>query len=314
MDSVTGFFEHGERKDILRVAEKLIAERIECVRDVSLKKYSTFRIGGPCDLAVFPKNKKELSRTIDMLRNDNVRFNVIGCGSNVLFDDGGYRGCLIFMLQMRQMRAKGNCICACAGANLTAVSVKAARMGLSGLEFACGIPGSCGGAVCMNAGAYGGEISDVLEYSEYYDVDKKEFFILKNSEHGFSYRNSIYIAQKNMIVTEVGFRLVPDCPETIRSRMDENTLKRKMSQPHEYPNAGSIFKRPVVGFAAKMIDECGLKGIAVGDAQISEKHAGFIVNKGNATSSDVKALISIIKEKVFERFDVELECEIHLVK
>lgn len=314
MERDSGFLFQSESNSIHHIAEKLQAERIECACGISLKCYSTFRIGGLCDLAVFPKSKNELSFAIGLLKLSNIKFDVIGCGSNVLFCDEGYRGALVFMSQMRHIQSRGSAIHAAAGTNLTAVSIKAARMGLSGLEFACGIPGSCGGAVCMNAGAYGGEISDVLEYSEYYDVDKNEFFVLNNAEHKFSYRNSIYIAHKNMIVTEVGFRLVPDNAAVIKERMDENATKRKMSQPHEYPNAGSIFKRPTSGFAAKMIDECGLKGLSVGDAQISEKHAGFIVNKGAATSSDVNNLISIIRERVSARFGVDLECEIHFIK
>ena len=166
----------------------------------------------------------------------------------------------------------------------------------------------------MNAGAYGGEISDVLEYSEYYDAEKGTFIKLSNAEHQFSYRKSIYSGNPGMIITEVGFKLMRDNIIDIKARMNENTLKRKMTQPFEYHNAGSTFKRPIGGFAAKMIDECGLKGLSVGDAQVSEKHAGFIVNKGNASSSDVLELISQIKAKVLDRFGVELECEIRIIE
>ena len=166
----------------------------------------------------------------------------------------------------------------------------------------------------MNAGAFGGEIANVLEYSEYYDVENGKVGRLLPDEHRFSYRHSVYQDNRNLIIIGAGFKLAKSSEDEIRALMDEYTQKRKASQPHEYPNAGSVFKRPAGGFAAKMIDECGLKGLSVGGACVSKKHAGFIVNLGGATSSDVLALIDIIKENVLERFGVELECEIRIIK
>lgn len=306
---------HIKDKKILAVAAELSSLAIKVMYDVPLKKMSTFKIGGTCDLAVFPKNKEELITTINIASFYNIKYDVIGRGSNVLFGDNGYKGMLIFTSHMRHIDFKSDGLLIVGpGANITTVSMKAAMIGLADLEFACGIPGSCGGAVYMNAGAYGGEISDILEYSEYYDVVNRKIVRLENNEHNFSYRHSIYSDNKDMIITEVGFRLRKDKISDIEARMNENTIKRRMSQPHEYPNAGSIFKRPNGGFAAKMIDECGLKGLSCGDAQVSEKHAGFIVNKGNATASDVLLLIDKIKQAVYDHFGVELECEIRIIK
>ena len=285
-----------------------------CV-DLSLKDHSTFAIGGNCALAVFPTNADELAFALDLSQKYGIDHEVIGKASNVLFSDDGYDGMMIFTSQMKQIIIKSEtCIAVGAGANLTSLSVKAANLGLSGLEFACGIPGSCAGAVYMNAGAYGGEVSDVLEYSEYYDTNQKRFGVLYNADHKFSYRHSIYQDRKDMIITGACFKLAPAPMDNIKATMDEYTQKRRASQPHEYPNAGSIFKRPEGGFAAKMIDECGLKGLAVGGAQVSEKHAGFIVNRGNATADDVLKLIEIIKERVYKSFGTELECEIRVIK
>ena len=297
------------------IADELDSQGIKSCTDLSLKQVSTFAIGGPCDLSVFPKNANELIDAIDLAKRSNIKFEVVGRASNILFSDNGYSGMIIFTSQMKQIIHKSSGeIFVEAGANLTNASVKALGWGLSGLEFACGIPGSCAGAVYMNAGAYGGEISDILEYSEYYDALQNRIKVLCKADHSFSYRHSIYQEHKDMIILGAGLRLSKAPVEDIKSKMDEYTQKRKASQPHEYPNVGSIFKRPAVGFAAKMIDECGLKGLTVGGAQVSEKHAGFIVNRGNATSRDVLALIEIIRERVLSQFGVELECEVRIIK
>ena len=303
-----------ENKWIFKTINDLESHGIKSCTNLMLKEVSSFSIGGPCDLAVFPNNSTELIRSVEIALENNIDFETIGKASNILFSDAGYRGMLIFTSHMRQITHNGSGkIFAEAGANLTSISVRAAGWGLSGLEFACGIPGSCAGAVYMNAGAYGGEISDVLEYSEYYDVNQKRINIICGTDHDFSYRHSIYQNRKDLIITGAGFKLTSASMEIIRSAMEEYTQRRKSSQPHEYPNAGSIFKRPKDGFAAKMIDECGLKGLSVGGAQVSEKHAGFIVNRGNATASDVLTLIDVIKEKVFAEYGVELECEIRIM-
>ena len=303
-----------DKKRLTEMTELLDLRGVKCRVNISLKEYSTFAIGGKCALATFPKNVDELIFSLELAQRYESEFEVIGNGSNILFLDDGYSGMLIFTSQMKQISHNdAQRIVADAGANLTSVSVTAARRGLSGLEFACGIPGSCAGAVYMNAGAYGGEISNVLEYSEYYDICEKKLVIINAAEHKFAYRYSEYQNKKERVITRVGLKLSEGNADSIRATMDEYTKKRRASQPHEYPNAGSVFKRPEGGYAAKMIDECGLKGLTVGGAQVSEKHAGFIVNKGNASAKDVLCLIDIIKERVFRQFGVELECEIRII-
>ena len=308
-----------QKRPLSIIMSGLIAElealniKKECC--VSLKRYSTFSIGGTGDVAVFPQSRNELASAVGLAKKYNIPYEVIGRGSNVLFPDDGYRGMIIFTSCMRQIHISDDgIIYADAGENITSLSMKAANAGLSGLEFACGIPGSCGGAVYMNAGAYGGEISDVLAYSEYYDTTEKTFKHLSASEHDFSYRHSIYADTPGMIITGAAFKLERENVSLIKERMNEYNKKRQSSQPHEYPNAGSIFKRPTNGYAAKMIDDCGLKGLTVGGAQVSEKHAGFIVNKGGATAENVLELISEIKDRVRASFGVELECEIKIIK
>lgn len=302
------------KQDVPELVNTFNLQCIKTSQSLQLSKRSTFNIGGQCLLAVFPKSKKELISALNTVEEQSIKFDVIGNGSNILFPDGGYDGVMIFTSQMKQfcINPDGR-ISAASGSNLTVISKESAKRGLAGLEFACGIPGSCGGAVYMNAGAYGGEIADIIEYSEYYDINKKRLITLTKNEHCFSYRHSVYSDNSNRIITEVGFKLSPGISSAIKAKMDENMAKRRLSQPHEFPNAGSIFKRPEGFFAAKLIDDCGLKGLSIGGAQVSEKHAGFIVNKGGATAADVLALISEIKRRVLDRFGVELECEIKII-
>ena len=296
------------------ITNELDSQGIKSRRDLPLKEVSTFAIGGPCALSVFPQNANELIFAADLAAKYSIKFEVVGKASNILFSDDGYRGMIIFTSQMKQISRKFTTdVFVEAGVNLTTASLRASVWGLSGLEFACGIPGSCAGAVYMNAGAYGGEISDILEYSEYYSITQNKILTVSKDEHKFSYRHSIYQDNKDMIIIGAGLRLSEGSIDEIRSKMNEYTQKRRTSQPHEYPNAGSIFKRPPEGYAAKMIDDCGLKGLTIGGAQISEKHAGFIVNRNNATARDVLTLINVIKERVLAQFGIELECEIRII-
>ena len=283
--------------------------------NISLANHSSFKIGGECDIAVFPASREELRTSLTILKNNGVRYDVIGRASNILFADSGYRGALIFTNKMNEIILNDDgSIYAGAGATLKSIANLAQKNALSGFEFAHGIPGSCGGGVFMNAGAYGGEISDVLVYSDYYNVRTDEFGRLLRDEHNFSYRHSIYEERKELILTGACFAFSSGDRGKIKSVMDENAQKRKDKQPLEYPNAGSTFKRPPNGFAAQMIDECSLKGLSVGGAQVSEKHAGFIVNKGGASASDVMELVDIVKQTVKERFDIELELEIRYIE
>ena len=289
--------------------------KIEAEKNALLSNHSTFKIGGECALAVFPKSREELTLAVKTLKAHGIRYRVIGKGSNILFSDSGYDGALVFTGKMRGVRLLDDgTVYADAGATLKSVANFALKNSLSGLEFAHGIPGSVGGAVYMNAGAYGGEVSGALRYSDYYNAKTGEINRMDNSEHGFSYRHSIFANNRDFIVLGACFELKPGDGDEIKSLMDENAIKRRQKQPLRYPNAGSTFKRPPNAFAAQMIDECGLKGLTVGGAQVSEKHAGFIVNKGGATANDVLSLIDEVKRRVAEKYGVELELEIEYVE
>ncbi len=297
------------------MTELIKAYGIELKENIMLSEYSTLKIGGACRLAVFPKTADELKTAVDILQKSGVKHDIIGHGSNILFSDRGYDGTLVFTCKLNELKLISDTkIYAGAGAGLSSVSSLALKNSLSGAEFMHGIPGSCGGAVYMNAGAYGGEISSILKYSEHYDISTGKFVMLSNAENKFSYRSSIYQTNKELLITGACFELRRGNADEIKALMAENMQKRREKQPLEYPSAGSAFKRPQNGYAAQMIDECGLKGMSVGGAQVSEKHAGFIINIGGATSDDVLKLMNTVKEKVYEKFGVELEPEIQYIK
>jgi len=277
-----------------------------------LSECCTFRIGGPADYIIYPKTSDELKNLISELKKNEIYFNIFGNGSNVLFDDSGFRGAAVFTSKINNVDINGERVKADCGVPITQLSSMAQKHGLSGLEFAYGIPGSCGGAVYMNAGAYNGEIKNVLLSSEYFDLITGEVGRLEGDEHCFGYRHSIYM-QKDWIVLSAEFGLKYADAESIRTIMTDFMHRRVDKQPLEYPNAGSVFKRAPGHFTGKLIQDAGLKGYTVGGAQVSEKHAGFIINVGRATSSDVRRLIDIIKEKVFAEFGVEIECEVKYI-
>ena len=295
--------------------EELEKNKVTVEQNISLANHSSFKIGGTCRLGIFPQSASELKLAISILSKNQVKSKIIGKGSNLLFSDNGYNGALIFTEKMTKiLKLSDNTIYAEAGATLKGIANFACAHGLSGLEFAHGIPGSCGGGVYMNAGAYGGEISQILKYSDCYNIEKDELFRIDNSEHNFSYRHSLFCENDKLIVLGACFQLVAAPVNDIKKLMQENLKKRKEKQPLEYPNGGSTFKRPNNGFAAQMIDECGLKGYCVGGAEVSSKHAGFVINKGGATANDVKELMDIIRSKVYEKFGVVLEAEIQFVE
>ena len=295
--------------------EELHLNELAVENDIPLSKHSSFRIGGNCALGIFPQSADELKRAVLILRKHQIKYNVVGRASNILFSDDGYDGALVFTEKMNSVMLQGHkTIYAEAGATLKTIANFALANSLSGLEFAHGIPGSLGGGVFMNAGAYGGEIADSIKYTDCYDIAENRFLRLNKEEQRFSYRHSVFANNKNLVVLGACFELNPLDQELIKATMNENMQKRKEKQPLEYPNAGSTFKRPLNGYAAQMIDECGLKGKTVGGAQVSTKHAGFVVNIGNATASDVISLMEIIKKEVYERFGVELEAEIQYIE
>ena len=278
-----------------------------------LSRYSSFRIGGAADIALFPNSTEKLCRTLDFLKEQNIPALVMGNGSNVVFSDEGYRGAVVFSGKCRKMKIEENLIFADAGVPLSVLASAASDESLSGLEFAFGIPGTLGGAVYMNAGAYGDSMSDVCIDSEYYDLKTCQVSRLSGSEQGFDYRKSIYQKYPEYVILGATLKLQKGKREEITERMRTYLDKRRSSQPLELPNAGSVFKRPEGHFAGKLIEDCGLKGLTVGGAQVSTKHAGFIVNIGGATCKDVKCLIEQIKEIVLQQTGVELECEIRFL-
>ena len=282
------------------------AERV--LQNEPMRLHTTFRTGGPADLFVMPK-KEELPRLIALCLEYETPYFVVGNGSNLLVADGGVRG-VVFEIgkPMGKIDVEGDRIRAEAGALLSAVAAKALEASLTGFEFASGIPGSIGGGAVMNAGAYGGELKDVLLTVSLFSEDGTVREV-PASELDLSYRHS-NIPEKGQIVLEAVLQLRSGDAEKIRARMEELKEKRTAKQPLEYPSAGSAFKRPEGYFAGKLIQDAGLKGYTVGGAQVSEKHAGFVINRGGATSAQIRQLLSDVQKRVFESAGVRLEPEI----
>ena len=280
--------------------------------DEPMSRHTTFRIGGNADYFVKPGNADEVAAVIVVCREYNIPYFILGNGSNLLVSDDGYRGMIInIMDNMDSVTVDGRIITAQAGAMLVRVSVMARDNALTGLEFASGIPGIIGGAVYMNAGAYGGEMKNVVktvraidEYGRIYELDSEKM--------DFSYRHSI-VEERKLIVLEVTLELEHGSREAIDNRMKELAEARRSKQPLEYPSAGSTFKRPEGYFAGKLIMDAGLRGYSVGGAQVAEKHCGFVINKGGATASDVVELIRDVQHDVDDKFGVTLEPEVKML-
>ena len=273
--------------------------------------HTTLRLGGPADYMVFPRNAEEIAGLFAEAAAHDLPVTVIGHGSNLLVLDGGIRGLVICIgKNMREITLEGNRITARAGAMLGSVAMEAAEAGLSGLEFASGIPGTVGGGVTMNAGAYDGEMSQVVTRVKGICPDGKAAE-LSREEMNFSYRHSV-IQEKDLIVTEVEFELREGDPAAIRAKMSELNARRAEKQPLDVPSAGSTFKRPQGYYAAALIDQCGLKGYSVGGAQVSMKHAGFLVNTGTS-SRDYLELVRKVQQIVEDRTGVKLETEIRII-
>lgn len=280
--------------------------------DEPMSRHTTFRIGGNADYFVKPGNADEVAAVIAVCREYNIPYFILGNGSNLLVSDNGYRGMIInIMDNMDSVTVDGRIITAQAGAMLVRVSVMARDNALTGLEFASGIPGTIGGAVYMNAGAYGGEMKNVVktvraidEYGRIYELDSEKM--------DFSYRHSI-VEERKLIVLEVTLELEHGSREAIDDRMKELAEARRSKQPLEYPSAGSTFKRPEGYFAGKLIMDAGLRGYSVGGAQVAEKHCGFVINKGGATASDVVELIRDVQHDVDDKFGVTLEPEVKML-
>ena len=285
---------------------------IETRFEESLSKHTSFRIGGSAEVMVFPTNARELSSILEKSTLLDWKFSILGAGTNVLAPDEGIRGLVICLKDcldgMEQIDSTH--IRVMAGVTMSRAANFAANLGLSGLEFAHGIPGTVGGGVYMNAGAYGGEIADICESVEVMDYTGKTYSFSRE-QMDFSYRHS-RLEEENAVVVSAIFRLVPQPIDAIRGKMKEYQQRRLASQPLDLPSAGSAFKRPTGGYAAALIDEAGLKGYRVGGAAISEKHAGFAVNLGGATAEDVKTLLDQVSETVYAATGIRLEPELRI--
>lgn len=277
-----------------------------------MSRHTSFQIGGPAEIFVQPATGDEVRQAICLAKEEQIPFFVVGNGSNLLVSDDGFRGMIVQIgRNLQEISVEDNVIYAQAGALLSRVARTALEHGLTGMEFAAGIPGSLGGAVAMNAGAYGGEMKDILTDAEVLTPDG-EIKILSLEELDLSYRHSC-IFDEDYIVLGVHLQLEQGDTTVIRNRMDELARARREKQPLEYPSAGSTFKRPEGYFAGALIQDAGLKGYTVGGAQVSEKHSGFVVNRGGATAEEVLFLIKQVQKKVKSRFGVTMEPEVRMV-
>ncbi len=298
----------------VEISNLLRGKNISFSENENVASRSSFKIGGVVRFAIFPDTKEKLIYTLDMLTENKIRFEVVGNASNILFGFEFYDGALVFTNRISDFCFEGEKLFAECGVPITYLSGQAAGKMLSGLEFAYGIPALVGGAVYMNAGAYGSCVSDLLQSSLAYDTSNKKLVTLDKKEHDFGYRHSIFMTNKNLVCLEAVFLLKSGSGEEIKAKMQENMKSRLEKQPLEYPSGGSYFKRPDGHFAGKLIEDCGLKGMRVGGAEVSVKHAGFIVNRGGASALDVLLLEEKIKERVMSCYGVELEREVQLIK
>lgn len=303
--------------------------------DEPMKKHTSFKIGGTADIFVRVKTIKELKHVIKIAKKENIYLTIIGNGSNVLVKDNGIRG-IVVKLDLDYISINNNVVTVGAGVKLGELAQKLLKEQITGFEFAAGIPGTIGGAVRMNAGAYGGEMKDIIIETKCLDLEEyerkiekiniddieiiqkdeitktPEILVLDNKHQEFSYRHSIFM-QRKYIILETKLKLHKGNYEEIKAKMDEHMNSRKEKQPINMPSAGSTFKRGTDYITAQLIDECGLKGYSIGDAQVSEKHAGFIINKGNATAEDVINLIGHVQKIVYEKTGKHIELEIEII-
>ena len=274
----------------------------------SLKLHTTYKVGGNCKYFITPKDLNELIDLVKYLREKNIKYMILGNGSNTIFSSKEYDGVIINLTNLNSMSIDKNIITVEAGYQLIKLSMDALNNSLSGLEFAAGIPGNVGGAVFMNAGAYKSDMSNLIKTVTFLD-ENIELQTLKNEELEFSYRKSIF-QKRNCIILSTVLELTPGNKDEIKELMDKRKERRIESQPLDYPSAGSVFRNPSEDiFAGKLIEDLGLKGYKIGGAMISEKHANFIINVGDATGEDIKSLIDFVKTKVKEKYDIDLHVE-----
>ena len=290
---------------------KSICNDKNVLTDEPMKKHTTFKIGGNADVMVFPETAEALRDVIALCKSENARIVILGNGSNVLVDDKGIRGVVVSTARLDNIKVDGCKITAGAGAMLSSVASAATNSALCGLEFASGIPGTLGGGIFMNAGAYGGELKDVISSVTFLTEDG-QIQTFSNEECKFGYRSSIF-QQNGGLILSAQFELKCGCKEEITALCGELNQRRRDKQPLNFPSAGSTFKRPEGYFAGKLIEDCNLKGFRIGGAEVSEKHSGFVINTGDATAQDVIDLISHIQKTVKEKFGVDLQTEVKYI-
>ncbi|GGI39263.1 UDP-N-acetylmuramate dehydrogenase [Mammaliicoccus stepanovicii] len=279
--------------------------------DEPLKKYTFTKTGGKADFYLSPTSHIEVQKIVKLAYNNQIPLTFLGNGSNIIIRDGGIRGIVISLLEFNQISVNNQSITCGSGAAIINVSRRARDHHLSGLEFACGIPGSVGGAVYMNAGAYGGEVKDCIDHIKAID-DTGELHIIQGEDLELDYRTSI-VQRKHLVVLEATFKLEVGDIHTIQATMDDLTQRREDKQPLEHPSCGSVFQRPPNHFAGKLIQEAGLQGHRIGGVEVSKKHAGFIVNVDNGTATDYEQIIAHVQKVVKEKFDIELKREVRII-
>ena len=298
----------------MNIIEKIEKSKIGKVeKNVPLKKCTTYKAGGIAEVIVTPKNVEKLILLLKLLKENNTNFKILGNGSNLLFSDEPYKDVLIKLTELDKCEIKDTVVKVGAGASLISVAMKTAKEGLTGMEFATGIPGTVGGAVYMNAGAYKTDMGYVVTSIKVLTPDL-EIKTMYNKELDFHYRTSFLQKNKDYICLEATISLVKGNPEEIMELIDSRKQRRIESQPLEYPSAGSVFRNPEGDFAGRLIEEIGYKGKSIGGAKVSEKHANFIINNGGATGEEIKELINEIKDKVKEKYNIELKVEQEFVE
>ena len=301
-----------DRFDTLARALAREVPGLELREEEPMRDHTTFRIGGPARLMALPRTPEEACAVLRLAAEAGAAPFFLGNGSNLLVADSGYEGLVVKTAGMDRVRGEEGRLAAQCGIPLARLAVAALERGLTGLEFAHGIPGTLGGAVLMNAGAYGGEMVQALAAVTYAD-ERGERVTLPAGDCGLTYRHSLFSEHPEWLILEAELTLAPGEPEAVRARMEELARQRRAKQPLEWPSAGSTFKRPEGHFAAALIDQCGLKGVGIGGAQVSEKHAGFVINRGGATAGDVRRLMDLVRETVLRQTGVELEPEVRLL-
>lgn len=293
-----------------RLREWLCGAGVRVKMEYPLSRHSSFRIGGCARAALFPETREQMLLCLRETVAQGLPYLVIGNASNVVFSDTGFDGVVIFTDAWKELTLAGTHMQVSAGVSLTQIATAARDAALTGAEFAYGIPGTLGGAIYMNAGAFGGCMADLCQNSTCFDTRTGEILTFHGAEQCFGYRTGIYEKHPNYVILSAELGFGEGDREAIDARMRDLLARRRNTQPLEFPSAGSVFKRPEGHYVGKLIEDCGLKGVTVGGAQVSEKHAGFIINRGGATAEDVKCLVELIRDRVFCETGVTLECEI----